>query len=67
MSTSPITTQQLTLISQAIEQSMTRLQVIETSTDVKLMRDNAHLCWEQLYEVSQLLRAHLASEFPELS
>ena len=61
MSTSPITPQQLVQISEAIEQTMTQLQSMEASTDLRPLRYNARLCWEQLYEVRELLRANLPS------
>lgn len=61
MPTSPLTPQQLREISQAIEQTMLQLQSMEASTDIQPMQYNARLCWEQLYESRELLRAHLMS------
>lgn len=59
MPTNPLTPQQLQQISQAIEQTMMQLQSMENSKDIQPMQYNARLCWEQLYESRELLRAHL--------
>lgn len=64
MSTSPLTPQQLRQLSQAIEQTMTQLQIMETSTELQPMQYNARLCWEQLYEARELLRNHLPAQQP---
>lgn len=61
MSTNPLTPQQLVQISEAIEQTMTQLQSMEASTDLRPLQYNARLCWEQLYEARELLRANLPS------
>lgn len=61
MSTDSLTSQQLEKMTQAVEQTMMRLQVIETLTTPP-MQYNARLCWERLYDAREILRAHLPSQ-----
>lgn len=61
MPTSPLTSQQLERISEAIEQTMVQLQSIEICTEINPMQYNARLCWERLYEARELLRAQVST------
>jgi hypothetical protein len=47
----------LSEIAQAIEQVMAQLQMIEQGKEIQPMRYTARLCWEQLYEPREILRA----------